>query len=57
MSRAGVQQETGSLGHVLFGIFALQMDFISREQLAAAMSAPGHATGHVRLRIFCAIKP
>ena len=39
MSRAGVQQETGSLGNVLFGIFALQMDFITREQLAAAMSA------------------
>ena len=38
MSRAGGQQETGSLGNVLFGIFALQMDFITREQLAAAMS-------------------
>jgi len=37
MSRGGGQQETGSLGNVLIGIFAMQMDFVTREQLAAAM--------------------
>ena len=38
MSTPASHRETGSLRHVLVGIFALQMDFIDRDQLARAVS-------------------